>query len=115
MQPELKDILTKLANNREFTKELVRLIQGKLDEKSKLLLDKNSLPVKSEEVKTLTVMSENSGASQSIVESCSISQAGGGVKKDPADKEKLCPAYDVLKRTVQLFGFSDEIDGDNLE
>ena len=53
------------------------------------MLDKTSLPVKSEEVKTLTVMSENSGVSQGIVERCCISQAGGGVKKDPADKEKL--------------------------
>ena len=107
--------MTELANNRAFSKELIKLIRDKLDHKSKLVLDKTSLPVESEEVKTLTEMSENAGAPQSIVESYSITQAGGGVINDPADKEKLRQAYDVLKRTVQLFGFSDEIDGDNLE
>ena len=115
MQPELRETLTNLASNREFTKELVNLIQEKLNQKSKLLLEKTSLPVKSEEGKTLTEMSENAGASQSIVESYSISQAGGRVINDPADKEELRQAYDVLKRTVQLFGFSNEIDGGNLE
>ena len=42
MQPELRETLTKLANNREFTKELVSLIKGKMAEKLKLLLNKNS-------------------------------------------------------------------------
>ena len=54
----------------------MRLIHGKLDEKSKLLLDKNSLPVESKEVQSLNVMSENLCASQSGVDSCSGSQAG---------------------------------------
>ena len=31
MQPDLRETLTKLASNREFTKELVRLIQREVE------------------------------------------------------------------------------------
>ena len=95
-QPEMRDVLTKLASNTPFSDELLKLIRDRLDFRSKSVLDSSSLPVVPGEAKTLTGKAENAGAHQSNMESYSMTESGGGVIIDPTDKEQLSRAYKVL-------------------
>ena len=68
-QPELREVLTKLANNTSFSDELIKLIKDRMDFSSKSVLEGSSLPGMPEEAKTLTGEAENVGTQQSNIES----------------------------------------------
>ena len=53
-QPELREVLTKLANNKSFSEELIKLIRDRIDCKAKSALEGSCLPGMPREETTLT-------------------------------------------------------------
>ena len=103
------------VNNTSFSDELIKLIKDRMDFRSKSMLNSSSLPGVPEEEKTLTGEAKNVGTQQSNLESYSLTDSGGGVISDPADKDQLGRAYEVLKNTIALLGLTHESDGKTLE
>ena len=89
-QPELREVLKKLASDDSFSTELIDLIKERMDERARSeLKDMDLLKVPSEGA-TPTNLGKNAGVGQSNLSSFSISSDdGGGATCRPADRSQL--------------------------
>ena len=83
-QPELREVLTKLATNKTFSEELIKVIRDRMDCKAKSALEGSCLPGMPREESALTGPGKNVENEQSNLETFSISDSGGGVISGPA-------------------------------
>ena len=97
-QPELREVLKKLASDDSFSTELMDLIKERMDERARSELKDMDLPKVPSEGATPTNLEKNAGVGQSNLSSFSISSDdGGGATYSPADRNQLEEACNVLQ------------------
>ena len=103
-QPELREVLKKLASDKNFSAELMDLIRERMDSRARSNLKDLDLPRVPNEEATLTGPDKNAGVEQSHLNTFSISSdVRGGVTYSPADRNQLEEACNVLKDVIRIF------------
>ena len=115
-QPELREVLKKLASDDNFSTELMDLIKERMDDRARSELKDVDLPRVPSKGATPTNLGKNAGVGQSNLSTFSISSdVGGGATYSPAVRNQLEEACKVLKDVIRVFGLSKNFDNKSVE